>query len=396
MPRASTAWSSAAALWITAAGWASAMRERFGAAWVVTADAVVTPDLALEYTQPRPSQRRSRFSSLVPVELKTARSDLALLRRSLKYRALEDGPWNDYTVRLVWQQHDLFAGPGAAMARRFGVPLLSYVHAPCVWEASRWGVRRPLWGRVIERFSERRQLAQANLVACVSEEVATELVRLGVGPERVLVSPMSVDGSRFSPQISGTALRQKLGLAERFVFGWTGSFRKFHGLDLAVRAFGRLVRSVPDAALLLVGDGPERSVIERLVDESQCRDNVVFAGSVPHPMIPEYVAAMDATLVIARDDEAFHYSPLKLREYMICGKPAVIPRAGEMTRLFHDGVDCVQYDPGNEEQLRDGMHRLALDRQAASRIGAAAHTAIAREGTWDVRLAEALASLKLH
>jgi glycosyltransferase involved in cell wall biosynthesis len=188
-------------------------------------------------------------------------------------------------------------------------------------------------------------------------------------------------------------VRKKLGLEGRFVFGWTGSFRKFHGLDIALHAFGRILPKAPDAILLLVGDGPERAALERIADEVGARQSVVFSGSVPHTKIAEHVGAMDATLVVARNDEEFHYSPLKLREYMMCGKPAVVPRAGEMTWLFTDGVDCVHYRAGDVDGLAQGMLSLHADRERAKRIGNAGAQVIARNGTWDIRLSEVLSSM---
>ena len=50
---------SAAALWVTAAGWADAARRRFGAAWVVSPGGVVSPSAALDYTRPRVEAART-------------------------------------------------------------------------------------------------------------------------------------------------------------------------------------------------------------------------------------------------------------------------------------------------------------------------------------------------
>ncbi len=245
----------------------------------------------------------------------TALKDLALYRRNRAQSDVADGPWLATDVQLIWRQHDLFAAAGAGFARRHDIPLVHYVHAPQVWEADRWGVRRPGWGRLIEQACERPQLLEADLVACVSDEVATEIRRFGVPSRRILVSPMSVDARRFSPAVSGAEVRRRYGLHGRFVFGWTGSFRKFHGLDLAIKAFSDARRHAPDAVLLLIGDGPERGAVEKQVAELGIADSVVFTGSVSHMAIASHVAAMDAAFVVARAAESFHYSPLKLREY---------------------------------------------------------------------------------
>lgn len=398
MPRSSTAWAGSAALWITVAGWAAAAERRFGAAWVVTPDATAAPRQALDFATPaprpaRPSARRLR--AWVPEVAVTAAKDVRRLVASRGFRRLAGAqPWDEVRLELVWQHHDLFAGPGAALARRRRAPLVSFVHAPQVWEAARWGVRRPLWGRWIERLSERRQLLAADLVACVSEEVAAEVRRLGVPAERVLVTPMSVDARRFHPGVSGDEVRERYGLGGRFVLGWTGSFRRFHGLDLLVRAFAELAAVRPETRLLLVGDGPEAGPIRRLAGELGVAGHVVWTGAVPPRDVPAHVAAMDAAVVTARDAASFHYSPLKLREYMMCGKPVVVPAAGEMTRTLRDGREAVFYRPGSVADLRRALLGLLDDPARAREIAAAGRRFAAAEGTWDAQLDRLLGALR--
>ena len=197
MPRRSTEWPNAPALWVTAAGWASAARDRYGAAWVITPDAVGLPEAALDFTRYATTSASPHFgSSWLPVEARTALKDV------LRWRTARQGssrwipaPWAATSVEFVWQHHDLFHCAGETLARRHGCPLVSYVHAPQVWEAAKWGVRRPGWGSWLERHGERPQLLHSDVVACVSDEVAAEVVRLGVEERRILVSPMAVDAT---------------------------------------------------------------------------------------------------------------------------------------------------------------------------------------------------------
>ena len=62
--------------------------------------------------------------------------------------------------------------------------------------------------------------------------MADEVVRLGIDPCRIVVTPSTVDTELFNPEINGTDARRRYSLDGRFVVGWTGSFRSFHGLDL--------------------------------------------------------------------------------------------------------------------------------------------------------------------
>jgi hypothetical protein len=103
---------------------------------------------------------------------------------------------------------------------------------------------------------------------------------------------------------------------------------------------------------------------------------------------------MDIALVTACADQTFHYSPLKLREYMACGKPVIAPRAGEMARTLHDGVDAVLYDRADEGTLAERIVALARDPTVRSRIGAHAGQLVADCGTWDHQLARVCEALE--
>jgi glycosyltransferase involved in cell wall biosynthesis len=399
MPRASTEWASAAAMWVTAAGWAAAGRRVLGGGWVVTPDRVASPDEVLAFTDPRPATASAAPSGPArrfrpPTVAVTAAKDAQRLVRAQRFGRTElHGPWEQTEVRFVWQHHDLFHRRGTRLARELGCPVVSYVHAPQVWEAARWGVTRPGWGSLIERFGERPQLRASDLVACVSDEVAAELVRLGVSQHRIVVAPMAVDISRFNPEVDGREVRQRFGLDGRFVVGWTGSFRQFHGLEGALDAFGEVTAARPEAILLLVGDGAERQSLEARAQAAGLADSVVFTGSVGAADIPHYVAAMDVALVVAREGEQFHYSPLKLREYLACGVPVVGPNLGEVARLLgDDGVGRV-YRPGDPVGLARQIVSLIDDHGECERMARAGLDWVTEHGTWDAQLNRVLAAL---
>ena len=75
-----------------------------------------------------------------------------------------------------------------------------------------------------------------------------------------MVTPSGVDLELFDRPPDGRAVRDRYGLADSFVVGWVGSFRRFHAVEQAVDA----AAAVPGTRLLLVGDGPERPRIEAL------------------------------------------------------------------------------------------------------------------------------------
>lgn len=384
------------AVWITAAGWVEAASKRFGSAWLVTPEGVLTPCEARDLAT-RPSSLRSRphpWGRFVPSVLRTARKDIRDLRRARRFmQAGLKGPWEDFELAFVMQHHELFHSAGELAARRFGCPLVAFVDAAIVWEGEKWGVRRPGWGRVLEWYGETRRLKAADLVACVSEQVAEQVTRMGVDKSRVVVTPCAVNVASFKPQRSATEVRKQLGVdSSAFVVGWVGSFRRFHGLELLLRAFDEFQRNERAAVLVLVGDGLDRPRVEQLAKEAEM-DNVRFVGQVPHQDVASYLGAFDVAVVIDPGTGAFHYSPLKVREYMAAGRAIVAPCVGQLTNFLRDGENCILTSPGDATAIASALRRVHDDPALRDRLGAAAQHLIQEVGSWDEQLEKVVESL---
>jgi glycosyltransferase involved in cell wall biosynthesis len=360
-----------------------------GDVWIATPAGLVDPDEARRRaSHPRLSTVATpSWKRRMPTAAKIAAKDLRQWKRAQNFSVDPAGPWRDHDIRFVWQRHDLFQMAGLRLARDLGVPSVVFVPATLVWESSQWQVRRPGWAAMLERFGESPALRSADLVACGSDVVAEQVHRLGVRDERILITPTGVDLTLFSPQSRTDRVREELGLLDRFVVGWVGSFRRFHALEQAVDAVARM----DNAVLLMVGDGPERARIRRLA-----RDRGVtakFTGTVPHSDLPEYLGAMDVALVLASPGQVFHYSPLKLAEYLAAGLPVVAPRVAQLADRLTDDVDAMLVPPGDAQALANSLQQLQDDFALRERLGKAARAAAEARWSWDHEVRRILASL---
>jgi glycosyltransferase involved in cell wall biosynthesis len=374
---------------VSAAGWADAGRRVLGASWLVTPSGPLHPDAArrLGSDPALASGSAPGRARRVPTVVKTAVKDLRQWRRMRGWAIDPSGPWVHEELAFVWQRHELFADAGLRLGRALGAPVVLFAPATLVWESEEWGVRRPGWGRVLERRGEQPALRAADLVACGSDLVAEQAARLGVAEARILVTPTGADLGAIRPGAGRDETRASLGLADRFVVGWVGSFRRFHGLDRAVDA----VAQVDGAALLLVGDGPERRGIESLARQRGVP--LVATGTVAHEQIPRHLAAMDVGLVLAPPDGAFHYSPLKLAEYLAAGLPVVAPRTGQLAERLVDGEDSVLVEPSDPAALATALQALQADPVRRRRLGEAARAAAVARWSWDEQIRRILTAL---
>jgi glycosyltransferase involved in cell wall biosynthesis len=389
IPRSSTAWKGNEAGWITAAGWASAGEQLWGHAIVATTDGVFSPAESMLF--PRPvrqvgSSKGSPVKSIrkfVPELLITAYKDFNLRRSKPKVWPVERADvLKTKHVRLVWERHDLFPGIGRKLADQFGVPLVTSVEAPAVWEAAKWGVKRPVWGSLLEKQVEAMSLKRSDLVSCVSDEVRDKVISMGVDPKKAVVCHNRVNSTVFHPGVNGAEVYKNFNLIHKKVIGWTGSFRGFHAIDTLVHAFKLVHEKCPDTVLMLLGDGLEFEKIQALVRELGLTHSVLMPGRQPVNRIPAFLVNFHIAVVTAQASQGFHYSPLKLREYLATGRAIIAPKAGDLPELFADKHDLLFYEPGDTVDLKDKILCLLEDAELHTKLTKNAVSLFEREGTW--------------
>ena len=178
--------------------------------------------------------------------------------------------------------------------------------------------------------------------------------------------------------VRANVLRSSLGLRrEHIVFGYVGRFVPIKDLPALVRAFARVAAGAAEARLLLVGDGEERPVVERLITELHLSERVHLVGW-QQDLRPVY-GAMDAAVISSRSEG----TPVALIEAMAAGRPVVAPDVGGVADIVADGRTGLVVRPGDPEALANAMLQLARDADLRKRLGCAARREVAARFTVD-------------
>jgi glycosyltransferase involved in cell wall biosynthesis len=157
--------------------------------------------------------------------------------------------------------------------------------------------------------------ARAAAVVAVSEALRERLIELGVPDSRVEVLRNGVDLELFAPQDRAVA-RRGLGLeaAGQLVLS-VGRLIPRKGHDLAIRA----AAAMPEATLLIVGEGPQAAALKRLAEQLGSSERVRFLGSMPQERLSRVYSAADV-LLLASSREGL---PNVVLEALACGTPVV-------------------------------------------------------------------------
>jgi glycosyltransferase involved in cell wall biosynthesis len=113
---------------------------------------------------------------------------------------------------------------------------------------------------------------------------------------------------------------------------------------------------------------------------------VKFTGRIPFPEIPSYVALFDVAVVSAGSANDFHYSPLKLPEYMAAHKAVMAPRAGAVPKLFQDRKEILLYEVGNIADMVNKLSELISKVDLRTKLAEAGNQQVLKTGTWSAQL----------
>jgi len=204
-------------------------------------------------------------------------------------------------------------------------------------------------------------------IVTTGEQLKRELVQRNGYPEsRIESVPTGVDATRFAPG-DRAAARAKLGLpADAPLIGIVATLRSWKGHRYLVEALAAL----PERAMLvIVGDGPQREALEKLVAKLGLAARVRFAGN-QRDVLP-WLQALD---IFALPSYANEGVPQALVQAMLVGLPCVTTHAGSIAELAIDGQTALVVKPQDVQSLKQAISTLLEKEELRKNLGAAART----------------------
>ncbi|GAA5110963.1 hypothetical protein GCM10023320_03300 [Pseudonocardia adelaidensis] len=223
----------------------------------------------------------------------------------------------------------------------------------------------------------------------VADEQRAYLVeQLGFPESKIEVIENGVDTSLFQPARPGEPARtaSALGIpAQGPTIGMLAVLRPEKDHGTALRAMKLVLDEIPDARLVLIGDGPLRQPLEQLAGELGIAGNVVFAGS--RSDVASLFAVVDVAL-LSSYTECF---PLAVLEAMACGVPVVATDVGGLPDMVDDGVTGQLVPPRDPRAMATALIKIMRDPGRTAEMGRAARRRVLERFTLErsVRVAGA-------
>lgn len=329
----------------------------------------------------RPIRRKA-----IPALFGTIHASFSIFRLALRACKREH-------IDAIYARHGGSSLPAAFLAKRFRLPLVLEVNG-LLYEPDELGVwlRAPRWfiklaGRGIQMLEAFSFRAASKLVVCTWGALANSIhEKYKVPYSKMLITDNGADTMLFHPTDQKLA-RQKLGLDNdcRWVI-FTGSLRSWQGLDKLLEAAPLVLEILPDARFLIVGDGPQQFELVAQAQHLKLGNRVLFTGHVSYEEIPWYINAADLCVApyFAPKRKDLGYSPLKLFEYMACGKAVVVSDLVGIGGYVKSNEAGKVVPAGDSVALAKTIISLLNDSESRHKMGQSGREAVLTHYSWEI------------
>jgi glycosyltransferase involved in cell wall biosynthesis len=285
--------------------------------------------------------------------------------------------------------HDLpYAVASVCVGKLLGIPVVFDMH-----EHYTVMLRMSFESRVYRKFKpfaflllsllnleERLACRWSCQVIVVAREHIPRIQSLGVPRGRILELTNTEELDIFGGfPIQEAIVRQ---YANDFVILYTGGFSPHRGLETAIRAMPSVLKELPTAKLVLVGEGSIRAELEELTKQLHLTNQVQFTGHQSFSLLPSYIQASAICLIPHISTAHIETTmPNKIFQFMMLGKPVLVSSTGPMMRIVKETECGLIFQERNVQSL--SLQILAMrDKQQRLRWGRNGKTAVRQRYHW--------------
>lgn len=259
----------------------------------------------------------------------------------------------------------LNAIPAIRVARKLGLPVVYEIRA--FWEdaaVDHGTYAEGSWQYRLTRYLETRVCTKVDHISILCNGLKEDLIRRSIPEEKITPVFNGVNIENFKPCSADPDYLREWQLTDKKVIGFIGSFYRYEGLDLLIKAFARIAGDHGDTVLLLVGGGEMEEELTKLINGLNLGTRVIMPGRIPHERVPGVYAMID---VLAYPRYSMRLTelvtPLKPLEAMAMGKALLASDVGGHKELIHHGETGLLFKSGDAGDLSKQLIHLLTDQK---------------------------------
>lgn len=316
-----------------------------------------------------------------------------------KARILLPTPGVAYCISALVKDREIktaFFGAAAPLAllsptlRRAGVKkIVALTHGHEVWWSKIWPLTWAMKtiARNVDHLTYLGEFTRNVISQPISASAKAAMVRIAPG----------IDTDHFAP-VDSSELKKSLGLIHKRIIVSVGRLVHRKGQDILIEAMPEVLQEIPDAHLLLIGEGPYRQYLQSRVKQLQIDSHVTFIGRITFSDLPHYICLGEIFVMPSRS----RFAGLEVEglgivylEASACGLPVIAGNSGGAPDAVRDGVTGLVIDGRDPRSVAQSISELLLDPERARQMGRAGRAWIIKEWRWQIwskRFAEILIS----
>ena len=282
----------------------------------------------------------------------------------------------DYDARFIWFGAAAPLGWMSGHLRRSGAKrIVALTHGHEVWWSKLWpfSLVMKTMAVQIDALGYLGEFTKRAMMKAVGD--STEMVRIAPG--------ISID--HFTPGPKSVDLAKELGVENKELVLCVGRLVHRKGQDRLIEAMPRVLKSIPNAALLIVGEGPRRDVLEKLVEKHNLEGTVRIVGRLSYDKLPEVIRLGDVFAMPSRS----RFFGLEVEglgivylEASACGVPILAGASGGAPDAVLEGETGLVVDGKNTDAIADSIIKLLNDAPLRQRMSVRGRQWAAEEWNW--------------
>ena len=275
------------------------------------------------------------------------------------------------------------AAPLAVMARslrRKGVVnIVALTHGHEVWWAKLWPFSSAISsiGNSVDHLTYLGEFTKSEIAKALSTKAKSRLVKIAPG----------IDTDHFAPDSGSIQLRRELGLIDKKVIVSVGRLVHRKWQDFLIQSLPAILEKHPTAHILMVGEGPYRKDLTKMVEKLKLSQSVTFIGRIQYKDLPRYICAGDIFAMPSRSRLAgleVEGLGIVYLEASSCALPVVAGRSVGAPDAVEEGITGFSVDGTSTAEISSAIIKLLDDPVKAKAMGAAGRSWIIEKWRWEI------------